>query len=75
MGTIHRRTSEHQPADRLVIFGISGDLAKVMTVAAAVLFPVVLAYQGWTYYVFRRRVGGAGTTTADAAAGPAGHAR
>jgi glucose-6-phosphate 1-dehydrogenase len=31
MGTIHRRTSEHQPADRLVVFGISGDLAKVMT--------------------------------------------
>ena len=48
---------------------------KVMTVAAAVLFPVVLAYQGWTYYVFRRRVGGAGTTTVDAAAGPAGRAR
>ena len=46
---------------------------KVMTVAAAVLVPVVLAYQGWTYYVFRRRVGGAGTT-ADAA-GPAGRAR
>jgi cytochrome bd-type quinol oxidase subunit 2 len=20
--------------------------------------PIVLAYQGWTYYVFRRRVGG-----------------
>jgi cytochrome bd ubiquinol oxidase subunit II len=38
---------------------------KVMTVAAAVLFPVVLAYQGWTYYVFRRRVGGPD----DAAAG------
>jgi cytochrome d ubiquinol oxidase subunit II len=37
---------------------------KVMTVAAAILFPVVLAYQGWTYYVFRRRVGGP-----DAAAG------
>jgi len=48
---------------------------KVMTVAAAVLFPVVLAYQGWTYYVFRRRVGGADTITADAAAGPAGRAR
>jgi glucose-6-phosphate 1-dehydrogenase len=31
MGTIHRRTSEHQPADVLVVFGISGDLAKVMT--------------------------------------------
>jgi glucose-6-phosphate 1-dehydrogenase len=31
MTTIHRRTSEHQPADVLVVFGISGDLAKVMT--------------------------------------------
>jgi cytochrome bd ubiquinol oxidase subunit II len=31
---------------------------KVMTVTAAILFPVVLAYQGWTYWVFRRRVGG-----------------
>src|SRR5215217_7945863 len=31
MGTMNRRTSEHQPADVLVIFGISGDLAKVMT--------------------------------------------
>ena len=30
---------------------------RVMTVVAAVLLPVVLAYQGWTYYVFRRRVG------------------
>jgi cytochrome bd-type quinol oxidase subunit 2 len=29
---------------------------KVMTVIAAVLLPVVLAYQSWTYYVFRRRV-------------------
>jgi cytochrome d ubiquinol oxidase subunit II len=29
---------------------------KVMTVAAAILFPVVLAYQGWTYHVFRSRV-------------------
>ena len=29
---------------------------KVMTVVAAVLFPVVLLYQGWTYYVFRERV-------------------
>jgi cytochrome d ubiquinol oxidase subunit II len=30
----------------------------VMTVVAAVLVPVVLLYQGWTYYVFRHRVGG-----------------
>jgi cytochrome d ubiquinol oxidase subunit II len=29
---------------------------RVMTVAAAVLFPLVLAYQAWTYRVFRNRV-------------------
>jgi cytochrome d ubiquinol oxidase subunit II len=29
---------------------------KVMTVVLALLLPVVLAYQGWTYYIFRRRV-------------------
>ena len=30
----------------------------VMTVVAAVMVPLVLAYQGWTYYVFRARVKG-----------------
>ena len=30
----------------------------VMTVVAVLLVPVVLLYQGWTYYVFRRRVSG-----------------
>jgi len=29
---------------------------KVMTVIALVFLPIVLAYQGWTYYVFRRRI-------------------
>ena len=29
---------------------------KVMTVIALILLPVVLAYQTWSYYVFRRRV-------------------
>ena len=29
---------------------------RVMTVALALLFPVVLAYQGWTYHVFRDRI-------------------
>lgn len=31
---------------------------KVMTIVALTLVPVVLLYQGWTYWVFRRRVGG-----------------
>jgi cytochrome d ubiquinol oxidase subunit II len=30
----------------------------VMTVAALILTPVVLLYQGWTYYVFRARITG-----------------
>ena len=30
---------------------------KVMTWVAVVFTPVVLAYQGWTYWVFRRRIG------------------
>ncbi|AGA57088.1 cytochrome d oxidase cyd, subunit II [Thermobacillus composti KWC4] len=29
---------------------------KSMTIVAAVLLPFVLAYQGWSYYVFRKRV-------------------
>jgi cytochrome d ubiquinol oxidase subunit II len=29
-----------------------------MTVVAVLLVPAVLLYQGWTYYVFRRRVSG-----------------
>jgi len=29
---------------------------KVMTVVGLVLLPIVLAYQAWTYYVFRRRI-------------------
>jgi cytochrome d ubiquinol oxidase subunit II len=29
---------------------------KVMTVVAVILTPIVLLYQGWTYWVFRKRV-------------------
>lgn len=29
---------------------------KVMTIVAVVLTPIVLIYQGWTYWVFRKRV-------------------
>ena len=30
---------------------------QVMSVVALIFVPVVLLYQGWTYYVFRHRVG------------------
>jgi cytochrome bd ubiquinol oxidase subunit II len=30
----------------------------VMTVVALIVTPILLLYQGWTYYVFRHRLGG-----------------
>jgi len=59
---------------------------KVMTVVVVIFLPFVLAYQTWTYYVFRRRVSrreflpltgrhaapSAPTATPDGAAPPAG---
>jgi cytochrome bd-type quinol oxidase subunit 2 len=36
----------------------SGDYAlKVLTIIVIIFLPVVLAYQAWTYYVFRKRIG------------------
>ena len=35
----------------------------VMTVVAAICVPLILLYQGWTYHVFRARVGGESPTT------------
>jgi cytochrome d ubiquinol oxidase subunit II len=41
----------------------------VMTVVAAICVPLVLLYQGWTYHVFRARVGGAAGGAAGGAVG------
>ncbi|MFD8923336.1 cytochrome d ubiquinol oxidase subunit II, partial [Streptomyces sp. NPDC059569] len=30
---------------------------KIMTWCAGIATPVVLLYQGWTYWVFRKRIG------------------
>ena len=38
---------------------------RVMTVVAAIFFPLVLLYQGWTYRVFRRRLSVPQDGTAD----------
>ena len=43
--TIHNASSAHYTL-------------AVMTVVAAICLPLVLLYQGWTYHVFRARVGG-----------------
>ena len=37
---------------------------EVITVVAVIFTPVVLLYQGWTYYVFRARIGGGDEPTA-----------
>jgi cytochrome d ubiquinol oxidase subunit II len=37
----------------------------VMSVVAAICVPLVLLYQGWTYHVFRARVGGGATVPGD----------
>jgi cytochrome d ubiquinol oxidase subunit II len=50
--------SSTSTANNLTVSGTaSSDYAlKVMTVVAVVIFPVVLLYQGWSYWVFRHRL-------------------
>ncbi len=50
--------SSTDAANNLTVAGTaSGDYAlKVMTIVAVVMLPIVLIYQGWSYYVFRARV-------------------
>jgi cytochrome d ubiquinol oxidase subunit II len=45
-------------ADSLDIFNASSTdyTLKVMTYVAVVMTPLVLIYQGWTYWVFRKRL-------------------
>jgi cytochrome d ubiquinol oxidase subunit II len=45
---------------------------KIMTVVVIVLLPVVLAYQAWSYYVFRRRISKQEFATGSSATGEAG---
>jgi len=61
--------SSTNPAYTLTVTGAaSGSYAlKVMTVAAAIFFPLVLLYQGWTYRVFRARVSAPASRRQDAA--------
>ena len=51
--------SSLDPAWSLTIHNASSSpyTLKVMTIVAALFVPVMLFYQGWTYWVFRARVG------------------
>jgi len=50
--------SSTNPAYNLTVHNTAsgGYSLKVMTVVVIIFLPLVLAYQSWTYYVFRRRV-------------------
>jgi cytochrome d ubiquinol oxidase subunit II len=60
--TLYPRVLVSHPSssNSLTISGAaSGHYAlSVITVVAVILTPVVLLYQGWTYHVFRARLGG-----------------
>jgi cytochrome d ubiquinol oxidase subunit II len=46
------------PAYSLTIYNAASGTytLKVMTIVAVIFVPIVLLYQGWTYWVFRKRV-------------------
>jgi cytochrome d ubiquinol oxidase subunit II len=44
-----------------------------MTVVAVILIPIVLLYQGWSFYVFRRRVATPEPPAAESPGTPATH--
>ncbi len=50
--------SSTNPAWSLTVFNSSSSqyTLSVMSVVALIFVPIVLAYQGWTYYMFRKRI-------------------
>jgi cytochrome d ubiquinol oxidase subunit II len=50
--------SSTNPAWSLTIYNASSSpyTLQVMTIVALICVPIVLAYQGWTYWVFRKRI-------------------
>jgi cytochrome bd ubiquinol oxidase subunit II len=52
--------SSTNPAWSLTIYNSSSSAytLSVMSIVALIFVPIVLAYQGWTYYMFRKRVTG-----------------
>lgn len=50
--------ASNDPALSLTIWNASSTpyTLKIMTIVAVIFTPIVLAYQGWTYWVFRKRI-------------------
>ncbi|GIH20824.1 cytochrome d ubiquinol oxidase subunit II [Rugosimonospora africana] len=68
--------STPNPANSLTVAGAASSpyTLTIMSWAAAVFAPLVLVYQGWTYWVFRRRITLPATASPAAPASPAGAA-
>ena len=51
--------SSLNPAFSLTIYTASSSpyTLRVMTIVALIFVPIILVYQGWTYWVFRKRIG------------------
>jgi cytochrome d ubiquinol oxidase subunit II len=51
--------SSLDPAFSLTIYTASSSpyTLRVMTVVALIFVPIILVYQGWTYWIFRKRIG------------------
>lgn len=56
--------SNIDPAYSLTIYNASSSpyTLRIMTIVALIFTPIVILYQGWTYWVFRRRVEGKSET-------------
>jgi cytochrome d ubiquinol oxidase subunit II len=59
--------ASNDPALSLTIWNASSTdyTLKIMTIVAVVFTPIVLAYQSWTYWVFRKRVSPSQISNAD----------
>jgi cytochrome d ubiquinol oxidase subunit II len=57
--------SSLNPEWSLTVFNASSSpyTLRIMTIVALIFVPIVLIYQGWTYYVFRKRVSASGPLT------------
>ena len=66
--------SSTNPAFSLTVTNASSSpyTLTIMSWVALIFTPIVLAYQAWTYWVFRHRVSGPGEAAAGPASGPSG---
>jgi cytochrome d ubiquinol oxidase subunit II len=51
--------SSLDPAWSLTIYNASSSpyTLRIMSIVALIFVPIVLLYQGWSYWIFRRRIG------------------